>query len=329
VNNRSCKSWMTWIAVLLFVLLATLAFRTFHASRKASNALPWATPCVLGLMYGHSDVELNFNGEASFMEYSYSRAMQCIRESNAQNLVEECDVEAVLQDPDVQASGVTDESVASTMFRLVNRLPFVEHWLRTGGAVWQSSSLKAALRMLHEVAPIVEGRNIRVLDAGCGTGFVVSVLALMSGQLAEVVCLEYTSWLHKLGQRIAHRDNIFDVTGLQHSSARAMSKVDWVHGDATQMRAVNESSLGTFDLIVFGVSLPSGDIPRQITEALRLHGVLYGPRCTGEYERKDGSDAQYCRGQWKMYQKKRVGGKIVLEEQPAKHSFPSFFIVPF
>ena len=70
--------------------------------------------------------------------------------------------QALLRDPDVQAAGVTDESVASNMIQRVNRLPFVEHWLRTGDAVWQTSSLKAALRMLHQVAPITTGETVRI-----------------------------------------------------------------------------------------------------------------------------------------------------------------------
>ena len=145
--------------------------------------------------------------------------------------------------------------------------------------------------------------------------------------MAQVVCLEYTHWLHELGQRIAHRHNIFDLASDKDAPENVMSKIDWVHGDATQMRAVNGSGLGTFDLIIFGVSLPARDIPQQVTDALRPHGVLYGPQCTGGHEKKDGSgDTQYCRGQWKMYKKDDAG---VLEEQPTKHAFPSFFVVPF
>ena len=99
LGARRTKTGVVSVVVTLGILAVLHGLHPVAISvlggEKTFNALPWATPCVLGLMYGHSPVELTMStGEATFIEYTYTRAMQCIRESNAKILEEECDVEA-------------------------------------------------------------------------------------------------------------------------------------------------------------------------------------------------------------------------------------------
>lgn len=221
----------------------------------------------------------------------------------------------------------------------VNRLPFVEHFLRTG-IPWSTSAPQGALQILHMIAVTLPELGLphistmtRVADAGCGTGFVAALLALLSSEGTEVACMEYERWLNTVGKHIADRGGIYDHRALPEGADEQtiLRKISWMWADAVQMRDRSSgASLGRFDLVVFGMSFPHGAIPDAVANAVADGGVLIGPQCepapVGDYRTK-GSDAQtlYCVGRFRVFHKR--GG--VLEEVPMGYIMPSFFMVPF
>eukprot|EP00662_Eupelagonemidae_sp_cell21_P038930 gene38930-36078_t len=184
-----------WIVA---VVAAAVALAVSAARQRASPPLE----------LGHNTTMVCGGCSGEFAGYAYDRAIACVRAAGGAAR-DEADVELAL------AAGVVGlpppDSAAAWAVRNVSRLPFVEHWLRTGDAVWQASAITSALRVVglaHQHARPRAGRPARILEAGCGTG---AGRGLAPG--AEVVCLEYVGWVHELGRRVARRGDLVDTRG--------------------------------------------------------------------------------------------------------------------
>jgi len=228
--------------------------------------------------------------------------------------------------------GLTTDSFVAKLVKSVNRLPFLEMYLRTCTNEWISSNLNAALQLVHFVDTTVKKagktwNNIKkTMDAGCGTGFVVTVLAQAVDASAKVVCLEYSDWVHSFSESLAHRGNLYDPAITNETEL--LKRIDWVWGDAINMKDfATEETLQGFDLIIFGMSLPHdiSSLPGQVAAALNEGGLLIGPQCNGDdVEQNDKGSEQYCVGQWQSYTKQ--GNQLVAMDVP--FVFPSRFVLP-
>lgn len=227
--------------------------------------------------------------------------------------------------------GLTTDSFVAKLVKRVNRLPFLEMYLRTCTNEWTTSNLNSALQLVHFVDTTVKqaGKTWnsikKTMDAGCGTGFVVTVLAQAVDASAKVVCVEYVDWVHSFSEALAHRGNLYDPA---INEAELLKRIDWVWGDAINMKDfATEETLQGFDLIIFGMSLPHdiSSLPGQVAAALNEGGLLIGPQCNGDgVEQSDKESWQYCVGQWRSY--KKQGKKLVAMDVP--FVFPSRFLLP-
>jgi len=250
--------------------------------------------CLLGLMYQLSDIDTE---TGNFYKYSYERLRECMKTQDT-SLADELDIDHLLQSKgsywpeywrkseysrgssevtmlnEFTKRGLTSDSNAAGLVKRINRLPFVEHWLRTRSIPWITSSLTSALQMLHLLIDTLPrlGIDIRemrsIMDAGCGTGFIVTALALHVNDGTVVQCVEYERWVHQIGRRAAQRGGIYDLEGVSHLANKTeddvLSRIQWVHGDAIEMKERSSgTSLGTHDLILFGISLPPDRFQRR------------------------------------------------------------------
>merc|ERR1712048_636444 len=98
-----------------------------------------------------------------------------------------------------------------------------------------------------------------------------------------------------------------EAAGLE-PEAKQLSKIRHVWGDAVTMRERGGSHAliyesGHFDLVIYGLAIPEGIVPRQLLDSLNDGGVLVGPQCNNA-SRSHTFGAAYCTGQWRMYQRR-------------------------
>lgn len=338
-------------------------------TRECSSPRPHSTDeedscndktCVFELMY-----RLDVHFEQKVQAYSYERLQHCLKSlTGLQGFKDEVDIDVALElesqyfrpefkqlhgyNPELthraafEARGLVRDSLAPKFMKQVNRLPFVEHYLRTG-IPWSTSAPQSALQLLHLIVVTLPNLGLpnvsdmtRVADAGCGTGFIAATLALICTRCTEVVCLEYEQSLNNIGKQIAEHGGIYDPQTLPEDSDEqtVLRKISWRWGDALTMQDLSEgANLGKFNLILFSMSIPHGDLPEALANALEENGVLVGPQCespdVGEYRQhtaKNQYDHQtaYCVGRWRIFQKRNS----IIKEVQMDYIIPSFFMVP-
>jgi len=252
------------------------------------------TPCLLGLLYGVPTCD---TGEV--LPYTYERMIECVAETPTLAKVTTLNFDQIFEsNPRFCLRGLTPSSLTTKFMKRVNRLPFIEYWLRTGSAPWISSGLTTALEIVHLATNLSHkfavNRRLKIMDAGCGTGFVAAVLALMG---YEVLCVEYLDWVSALGQHIHKREDIFDLRGLSETHSDVFARISYVVGDAINMTTKTGRDLPKVDMVMFGMALPYDDIPASSVRVLSEGGIVIGPRCKdAEREFEDGT--VYCNGEW-------------------------------
>jgi protein-L-isoaspartate O-methyltransferase len=165
----------------------------------------------------------------------------------------------------------------------VNRWNFMKVCV-VSGQDWMTCTLSYTLFMLAVIHDTVDLTRplLRMLDAGCGSGFLMALWAEMTGPGAEIWGLELDpDMVH-----IARRELCESKDTFSEGWTEKCSKIRVVRGDMQHMLAgspaaiVPESSLEElepfpsmyFDVIVLGVAVSS--VPERVVECLNEGGVL-------------------------------------------------------
>lgn len=248
--------------------------------------------------------------------------------------------------------GLRPASVAAKTLYNINRISFLEPYLRTGAFPWISSSLASALQIMFMLTDVMQwsiGRSIQdmrhVMDAGCGTGFVAVAMATLLPEDGKVECLEYEEYVHRWSKDRFRSDSVGPKV-LEHRP-NDLHKVSWLWGDAMKMAPLGavthdyQKHYSNLDLISFGMALPDRFLEREECElrdvllaALAADGVLIGPTCF-DSGRIVVDGTTYCAGKFRMYtkvelrnQEARFEERYMMSERGIM-TVPSKFIVPY
>merc|ERR1719188_1897087 len=148
----------------------------------------------------------------------------------------------------------------------INRFVFLRHVMLSG---WEASQASLPMHLLilwvlrkDFVAQHVEGgarSTIAVLDAGCGTGYLLEAFALMSTSGSRIVGFD------KEGVEEARR-NIADREAVEAASSAGIPKPEVLQGDlsaedfALVGADAHEVLRGMYDVINAGVALPGDEM---------------------------------------------------------------------
>jgi len=168
----------------------------------------------------------------------------------------------------------------------VNRWNFMKVCM-TSGQDWMTCTLSYSLFLLaviHDTVDLTRPR-LRMLEAGCGSGYLMALWAEMTGPGAEICGLELDpDMVH-----IARRELCDSKDTFSEGWANKRTKIQVARGDLQHMLAgspstvASESSLEEleplpsmyFDVIVLGVAVLS--VPERVVECLSEGGVLVVP----------------------------------------------------
>merc|ERR550537_1967746 len=262
--------------------------------------------CVCELAYGSGP-------------YDADKAQECLLTSSIDPA--EWNIPKVLTDPELAEGfaqrGLVVGSPAAELTKHVNRLAFLADYLQADARSWTTSSMKSALQTVHVAQQLVQSRpNSRVVDVGCGVGFVAAVLA-QEQQAKQVVCVEYEHWVHELSTQI------FKNPAHVWQTPPA-PKIDLVEGDGVKMQDVSGQPLGQFDVIIYSMGLAPGLVPQQLQAAMAEGGAFFAPQCNSA-DVIEKAEINACKGTWRLFEKHQ--GEV--KEVPVGYAIPATFMLPY
>jgi len=178
--------------------------------------------------------------------------------------------------------------------RMVNRWNFMKA-VMVSGEDWMTSSLAFTLLVLATVYDNVDLAlpNVRMMDAGCGTGFLAAVWATMTGSDAEVWGLESDPEMAKIAcTEIFNSSDSFAIPAGDHlRTVEWRNKITIANGDVQEMvykkegqRELHAFPKNFFNVINVGVAMP---VTERLVECLKEGGVLILPEAQEKSECQD------------------------------------------